>query len=1016
MHFLRCLVPATAFLLPFTIASQELDGTAVVLLADRVHIALHQKDIEGLGKLWTAESANTKAALDGLRKLIDSGELADQRTTGNAVIEGNRARLRVERVLKTSAMPVQLTMEFSKENGSWKVSNISPAEQELAVRAARIRSDEDRRRMLQAEAELLNQQFADALIYQGATASNRGDDVLARSLYQHALEVAQASDKDRAQAMTNIGITYLNEGQLQLALEWMRKGLTLRESIRDEIGIANSLTNMAAVYGDYDESVRAQQFLEQAIALGEKHKNARALATARGALAINFAKRGDYARALGLFRNSFLMAEEAKSERGAIIDLLNMANLFLYQNDAAQAKHHYELALARADKAGMGRFSAHAVLGLGQVAHFQGDLNGAASLLEKARGMFVNFRDTPAASLALAFRASVESSAGNHERAIELLSESVTSQTDLQGSPELPMTHARLAEVHNRAGDADAALRSAKTAIELARPREHREALWRGRQEAGKAYRKLNLNTKAESEFALAISVIEELRDTVAGAEAERQAFFENKLEAYHQMIALQVDRDRREQALSYAEQAKARVLIDVLKSGRGEIRSILTPEERQLEQDQRLRLASANSAITRERMQRNPDPKKLVTLARALNEARIEYSALQTSLSTAHPQWRLGKGEVETFTLRDAAELLPDAHSAAVEFVVTDESVYLLVITIDGQREGHISVFSSAISREALAKRIRTFRELLGRRDLLFRREAADLYRLLLGPAAHLLEGKTNLLIVPDACLWEVPFQALLSKPGRYMLDEHVITYAPSLSAVRMMREAKRQRRNSKGEWTFFAMGNPAWDATVRGSKSLFRDLELGNLPEAEAEVKRSAAVYGGGAVFFTGPEAVESRFKSGAISAKVVHLATHGLINDVSPLFSNVLLGAEQGKEDGLLEAWELLRMQLNAELVVLSACETARGRAAAGEGIIGLSWALFVAGVPSTVMSQWKVRSESTGDLMVAFHANRANRAKKMTDAAALRAAALKLRRASRTNHPFYWAPFIIIGAGY
>jgi CHAT domain/HYR domain len=86
------------------------------------------------------------------------------------------------------------------------------------------------------------------------------------------------------------------------------------------------------------------------------------------------------------------------------------------------------------------------------------------------------------------------------------------------------------------------------------------------------------------------------------------------------------------------------------------------------------------------------------------------------------------------------------------------------------------------------------------------------------------------------------------------------------------------------------------------------------------------------------------------------------------------------------------------------------------ATGEGMIGLSWALFVAGVPSTVLSQWKVRSDSTSDLMVEFHTNRVNRNKKLSDAAAMRAAALKLRKDSRTSHPFYWAPFIVIGAGY
>ncbi len=111
-------------------------------------------------------------------------------------------------------------------------------------------------------------------------------------------------------------------------------------------------------------------------------------------------------------------------------------------------------------------------------------------------------------------------------------------------------------------------------------------------------------------------------------------------------------------------------------------------------------------------------------------------------------------------------------------------------------------------------------------------------------------------------------------------------------------------------------------------------------------------------------------------------------------------------------MLEAAELLQLQMRAELVVLSACETARGRFGAGEGMIGLSWALFVSGVPSTVLSQWRVDSDSTTRLMTAFHRNRQNG---MSDAQALRAAALTVRKDPAWLHPFYWAPFIMLGAG-
>ena len=110
--------------------------------------------------------------------------------------------------------------------------------------------------------------------------------------------------------------------------------------------------------------------------------------------------------------------------------------------------------------------------------------------------------------------------------------------------------------------------------------------------------------------------------------------------------------------------------------------------------------------------------------------------------------------------------------------------------------------------------------------------------------------------------------------------------------------------------------------------------------------------------------------------------------------------------------------MQLDLKAELAVLSACETARGRIGAGEGVIGFSWAMFIAGIPSTVVSQWKVESASTRDLMVNFHRTLISPAPKQTTSRktdALRQAALKLMRTPETSHPFYWAGFVVVGAG-
>jgi CHAT domain-containing protein len=214
-------------------------------------------------------------------------------------------------------------------------------------------------------------------------------------------------------------------------------------------------------------------------------------------------------------------------------------------------------------------------------------------------------------------------------------------------------------------------------------------------------------------------------------------------------------------------------------------------------------------------------------------------------------------------------------------------------------------------------------------------------------------------------------------------------------------------------------AFGNPISDRPRR-SHSALRDGQLDPLPEAGEEVKALARLYGANrSKVYIGADAREDRVKSEAGQAGILHFTTHGTLNNASPMYSYLTLAEGGPNDDGLLEAWELMQLDLKAQLAVLSACETARGRIGAGEGVIGLSWAMFIAGVPATVVSQWKVESASTRDLMVSFHRSlispRAPQQSKPTKTDALRQAALKLMRNPETSHPFYWAGVVLVGDG-
>lgn len=305
------------------------------------------------------------------------------------------------------------------------------------------------------------------------------------------------------------------------------------------------------------------------------------------------------------------------------------------------------------------------------------------------------------------------------------------------------------------------------------------------------------------------------------------------------------------------------------------------------------------------------------------------------------------------------------------------------------------------------------------------FQQTARELYDLLLKPAQADLQGKISVVIVPDAELWNLPFQALQSAPNRYAVEDFAISYAPSLTVLREMANSRRRRKQSDsaspGAFGLLALGNPALGKEiVKRVEVAYRDENLAPLPEAETEVKTLGQLYGAGAskVFF-GAGASEEEIKRDAGKYKIIHLATHGILDNANPMYSHVVLAQPEGKtnEDGLLEAWEMMNLDLKAEMVVLSACETTRGRVGAGEGVIGMSWALFVAGVPTTVVSQWKVDAASTTDLMLEFHRNvkasRQNPKASNAKAEALRQASLKLLKSRNYQHPFYWAGFVVIG---
>lgn len=202
------------------------------------------------------------------------------------------------------------------------------------------------------------------------------------------------------------------------------------------------------------------------------------------------------------------------------------------------------------------------------------------------------------------------------------------------------------------------------------------------------------------------------------------------------------------------------------------------------------------------------------------------------------------------------------------------------------------------------------------------------------------------------------------------------------------------------------------AIDAPSRAAELfLGRAGPLQSLPGTRKEARAIQRDFPGTKTFL-GKWAQEEAVKRDAGKFRYLHFATHGFFNDAAPLLSSIVLAKppKGSSEDGFLTAREIFDLRLSAEMVVLSACNTARGAKRGGEGIVGMSWALFVAGAPTQVLSQWAVDDMSTATLMERFYAGIRIGAGK---ARALRSAARALRKNARYRHPYYWAPFVLLG---
>jgi tetratricopeptide (TPR) repeat protein len=849
------------------------------------------------------------------------------------------------------------------------------------------------------EAGMARRRAADT---EGSTAAFRAARVLAASLHL---------PRDEARTWMQLAQNASRSGRFDDASQALDAAERLATAANDQpmrAAIVGNRGIIARMRGDFD---LASRHYEEAVRLSGELGQPGMQASALNNLGIVHMQRGDYAAALNALERSQAMTPQSDLTRARALG--NMAVIYGIQGDHDLAIAAHERAIALLGGLGEEAETGVPLLGLGVTLRDAQRLDDALASFGRAEAILRRAKNTFELQTLFLERGQAHLASGRIAEADADFSAALALSREMDEKAGMASAHIMLAETQLAQGRLEPALASARAGLDLARTIGSRIVVDDGWAVYGRVLGRMGRVDDARLAFDASIDEIEQQRATVAGDEAVRSRFLADRVRPYHDVIDLLDRAGQGDLATAYADRARARALVDVLTRGRVDVSAALTPDEQREETRLEQRLAEAQRDIVA-----SGSPGSLGGNAAApsvaVGEARRALSAFRARVVARYPQLRLTQGDSRLVQLADLAPLV-DASTVVVAFSVLPARTRVTVLS-RGSAGAPVrsSTYDMLLPQAQLARDVAAFRGGIASRDLGVAVQARAWFTRLLGGAATSLARATRLIVVPDGDLWDLPFQALQDAGGRFLIERMSVSYAPSLAALLELarRPPTPAVSGSEPRVALAAFGNPS---PVAGGGL--------PLPEAARQVAAIARLYPASEVHVaTGADVTEAALEAWAPRARVLHLSTHGLLDEASPMYSWLALSAEPrgAADDGRFEAREMVRLPLHAELVVLSACESARGSVAAGEGMIGLAWATLVAGARNVVVSQWKVDAVATEQLMVSFHRRlaapaTARGASQVELAAALRGASLELLRQAETRHPFYWAGFTLVGAG-
>jgi CHAT domain-containing protein len=469
-------------------------------------------------------------------------------------------------------------------------------------------------------------------------------------------------------------------------------------------------------------------------------------------------------------------------------------------------------------------------------------------------------------------------------------------------------------------------------------------------------YRQGNF-TSAETSLLDSIKIAESLRSSLT--DANKVSIFDTQTKAYITLQRVLIAQNKTQEALEIAERGRARAFVELLAS----------------------RLSLSASAIN------PPNIQQIKQTAKKQNATIIEYSTVDNFLLyiwVIKPNGKITFRSVN-FKSSNLTKLVENTRVVtATNRGLSDDSALITNLVSD--------------TRAAVGATETNLSERCGRNQCL-----QQMYQVLIKPIADLLPANPNdkVIFIPHKSLFLVPFVALQDEQGKYLIEKHTILTAPSIQLLQLT-HLQRQKIKQSPLSNITVVGNPIMPQYgLPGNRH-----QLPPLPGSEKEATNIAQILNTKAII--GAQATKAFVTQQMQQSNIIHLATHGLLNEV---YKQSLPGAialtPAGDDDGLLSSGEILNLKLKADLVVLSACNTGRGQLT-GDGVIGLSRSLMTAGASSVVVSLWSVNDESTSFLMSEFYQQIQHNSDK---AQGLRQAMLTTMK--QYPAPKYWAAFTLMG---